>query len=300
MSDPYFEATRKTRKGMPTWGKILLAFGILSAAGFIVLVVLGVRAVDELGDRLGAELTGSPTEVFADMTKNVLGDDVTIVTEDQPVGHVALRLGEDGSEVPVDLSEFGGFVEDGLTMIQEGVNKGVRFEGRADESGVSVTVRGPGGRALFELEGDEDGGFMRVTGEDGEVFFGLGDEAARAPGWLPIYQRARVQKQLFSYDSGDAKSGGLILVADDDPEKIFEWYVEQLREGDGPVARESRRMPRCSTATGRVSKPTTGVPGAPGRRFSSRGKTATTRRRSWSSTRRFASHGRRAVPGVPS
>ncbi len=235
MSDPYFEATRKTGKGMPTWGKILLAFGGLSAAGFIVLVVLGVRAVDELGDVLGSELTGSPTEVFADMTKNVLGDDVTIVTEDQPVGQVALRLGEEGSEVPVDLSDFGGFVDEGLTMIQEGVQKGVRFEGRADESGLSVTVRGPGGRALFELEGDEDGGFMRVTGEDGEVFFGLGDEAARAPGWLPIYQRARVQKQLFSYDSGDAKSGGLILVADDDPEKIFEWYVEQLRDGEGPV-----------------------------------------------------------------
>ena len=235
MSDPYFEATRKTGNGMPTWGKILLAFGGLSAAAFAVLLVLGVRAVDELGDVLGSELTGSPTEVFADMTKNVLGDDVTIVTEDQPVGQVALRLGEEGSEVPVDLSDFGGFVDEGLTMIQEGVDKGVRFEGHADESGVSVTVRGPGGRALFELEGDEDGGFMRVTGEDGEVFFGLGDEAARAPGWLPIYQRARVQKQLFSYDSGDAKSGGLILVADDDPEKIFEWYVEKLRDGEGPV-----------------------------------------------------------------
>ena len=235
MSDPYYEATRKARKGMPTWGKILLAFGVLSAAGFAVLVVVGLRAVDELGDRLDSELTGSPAEVFADMTKNVLGDDVTIVTEDQPEGQVALRLGEEGQEVPVDLSDFGGFVEEGLTMIQEGVNNGVRFEGSADESGVSVTVRGPGGKPLFELEGDEDGGFMRVTGEDGQMFLGLGDEAARAPGWLPIYRRARVQKQLFSYDSGDAMSGGLILVADDDPEKIYEWYVEQLRDGDGPV-----------------------------------------------------------------
>lgn len=235
MSDPYFEATRKTAKGMPVWGRVLIALGMLSAVGFVVLAVLGVRAVGEFGDRLESELTGSPAEVFADMTKNVLGDDVTIVTEDQPAGHVALRLGEEGREVPVDLSDLGGFVEEGLATIQEGISRGVRFEGRADESGVSVTVRGPGGRALFELEGDEDGGFMRVTGEDGEMFLGLGDEAARAPGWLPIYGPARIRRQLFSYDSGDARSGGLLLVADEDPQEIFEWYEEQLREGVGPV-----------------------------------------------------------------
>lgn len=235
MSDPYHETAMKARKGMPTWGKVLLAFGMLSAAALAVLVMVGVRAVDTLGDRLETELTGSPAEVFADMTENVLGEDVDIVIEDQPEGQVALRLGEDGQEIPVDLADFGGMVEEGLYLVQEGVGKGVRFEGRADESSVSLTVRGPGGKAFFELEGDEAGGFLRVSGEDGQVFFGLGDEAARAPGWLPIYLGARVHKQLFSYDSGDARSGGLILMADDDPEKIYDWYLEALREGDVPV-----------------------------------------------------------------
>ncbi len=220
---------------MPVWGKILLAFGALSALAFATLVAVGFRAVDELGGWLGTELTGSPAEVFADMTENVLGDDVTIVTENQPEGQVALRLGQDGREVPVDLSDFGDFVGEGLSLIQEGVDKGVRFEGRADESGVSVTVRGPGGTTLLELEGDEDGGFVRVAGEDREMFLGLGDEAARAPGWLPVYRRARVHKQLFSYDTGDAKSGGLILMVEDDPARVYDWYVEQLRAGDGPV-----------------------------------------------------------------
>ena len=235
MSDPYYEATRGTGRGMPLWARLLVTFGGLSAIALVVLLLVGVRAANELRGRLDSELTGSPAEVFADMTRNVLGDDVTIVTEDQPEGQVALRLGEDGQEVPVDLSDFGDFVEEGLALIQEGVDKGVRFEGRADESGVSVTVRGPSGMTLFELKGDEDGGYMRVAGEDREMFLGLGDEAARAPGWLPVYRRARVRKQLFSYDSGHARSGGLILVADDDPERIHEWYAEQLRDGDSPV-----------------------------------------------------------------
>ncbi len=234
MSDPYYEATRKTRKGMPTWGKVLLALGVLSAAGFAVLVLVGLRAVDGLGDRLDSKLTGSPAEVFADMAKNVLGDDVTIVTDDLPEGQVALRLGEEGQEVPVDLSDVGDLVEEGLALVQEGVSEGMRFEGKADESGVSITVRGPDGRAFFELEGDEEGGFMRVSGEDREMFFGLGDEAARAPGWLPVYRGARLHKQLFSYDSGDARSGGLVMVVDGDPEEIRDWYVERLRE-EGPV-----------------------------------------------------------------
>jgi hypothetical protein len=235
MSDPYDDAMRQTGKGMPLWARLLVAFGVLSAAGLVSLLVVGVRAANELGGMGDAELNGSPAEVFADMTKNVLGEDVTIVTDAQSANQVALRLGEEGREVPVDLSDFGGFVGEGFDLLQEGVNKGVRFEGQADESGVALTVRGPGGRALFELRGDSDGGYMRVAGKDREMFFGVGDQAARAPGWLPVYGSARVQKHLFSYDSGDATSGGLILVADEDPEKILEWYVQQLREGDGPV-----------------------------------------------------------------
>ena len=235
MSDPYREATRHARRGMPTWGKFLLAFGAVSAAGLVVLVLMGVRFVGDLFDELEAELAGAPAEVFADMTENVLGDDVTVVTDGQPEGQVALRLGEDGDEIPVDLSDLGDFVGEGFALVQENVGQGVRFEGSADESSLSLTVRGPDGSTFLEIEGDEDGGFLRLAREDGEMLLGLGDQAARAPGWLPVYRGTRKHRSIFSYESGEARSGGFVMVADGDPEEIREWYVKELREGDVPV-----------------------------------------------------------------
>ena len=264
MSDPYYEATRHARRGMPTWGKILLAFGALSAVALGVLVMVGVRLAGEFRDTLDVELAGDPSEVFADMTQNVLGGDVTIVTEGQPDGRLALRLGEDGDEIPVDLSNLGHFVEEGLALVQEGMGDGVRIEGRADESSLSFTVRGADGRTVFELEGDEEGGVLRVAGNDGELLLGLGDEAARAPDWLPVYRGARVDREIFSYDSGEARSGGFVMVVEGDPVEIRDWYVEELREADGPVrVRKTTDITRLGRYRARIDADD-GTPGGTG------------------------------------
>ena len=256
MSDPYYEATQRDRRGLPLWGKILLGMGGVAVVAFIAIVVAGVLFVRNMVDEVGTELEAmlppatdaTPAEVFADMTENVLGDEVTIVAQDESRGRVTLSVS--GKEIDVDLSDFGEWVGEGLDVIQEGIRHGIHYEGKIDESVQLVRASSADGSFSFVARAGEDGGFLSISSGT-PLNVSVGDDAARIPGWVPVYPGARVHEQLFSYRSEIRSFGGVVLVSDDGPEKIRRWYEENIGEGSSV---------RVSTSTKQKGD---GVPGTP-------------------------------------
>lgn len=211
------------------------ASGGMSALGFIGALALGATlACDELAremSEIAAPNFGeNPADVFEGMAENVLGDDVTIVPRDE-TGVLAFSIGEDGEEIEVDFSDLEEWLDEGVGVIQETVSNGVEFEGKAGDDGWTLQLRSPDGTAVVQAKIDKQGGSLSITDEAREMFVGVGAEAVRLPRWVPVYPGATVHKNIYSYDTGDTSSGGIVLSSKDAAQEIEEWYVEQLREG---------------------------------------------------------------------
>ena len=237
MTDPYTEATRHERRGLPTFAKVILVAGGLFAATILTVVVVGMiyarKMADEWTERLdtafeSVEVDATTAEAVANMAEAVLGEEMQFGEADLDVSSLTLR-GEAGlGDIRVDLSGLDEWVADMETVIEQAIEDGVSLEGETDESGGWITVRRRNGRSILELRHDEGGGSVKVYGPRTDTRIGLGDEADKIPEWVLVFPDARVDKHLFSGDSRKASFGGVALSADADGKSVFDWYTDNL------------------------------------------------------------------------
>ena len=202
-----------------------------------VLLAILASAATLACDELAQELEGiaapnfgaDPEQVFEGMAKSVFGD-VKVEPMDE-AGHLALSIGEDGEQIEVDFSDLEDWVDQGVSVLRESMTGGIQFDGETGDEGFRVRLRSPDGSAVLEAKIDDEGGLLRISDEAREAFLGVGEEAVRMPRWVPVYPGAEVHKKLFSYNTGDVSSGGIVLSSEAGGEEIREWYEEQLGEG---------------------------------------------------------------------
>lgn len=192
MSDPYTEATRRERKRIPTFAKVILVAGGLFAAAFVTLAVVGLLYARKMAD----DWMAHSDEAFADV------------------------------EIDAGAAEALADVFEGTALTLQG--EVIRIEGATDESGGWLTVRGRDGNTIVELRGRGEGGSLRIGGKSMKTWVDLGDEAGRIPSWVPLFPDARVQRHLFSGDSRKGSFGGVLLVADAEARSVYDWYAENL------------------------------------------------------------------------
>ena len=228
MSDPYREATRHERRaGMSPLAKVALVVGSFFAVGLTVLVVVGLLIARKASEIAG-DFRENPAETFALMAEK-FSDDVSVVASDGDAGQVVLRLENTGEMVTVDLTDV-------AQSLREGIREGIHFDGEADEHGGVLRITTSEGDATIELRGDEDGGFLWVSTGGEEMRFGAGDASAALPAWVPVHPDARVHKGIFSTETDDAVTGGVVLRTDASPRSVIEWYGEELK-GSGYSSR---------------------------------------------------------------
>ena len=223
MSDPYAEATRHMRRGMPLFAKVALILGGLFAVGLTTLVVVGLLLAKRVSETAW-EFQEHPAETVSAMVEKY-GDDVTVVATDGDADQVTLRVGDSGEIVTVDLAETADWV-------RGAIKEGVHFDGEANESGGALRIETSEGDAIIEIRGDEAGGFLRISGSGDEMRFGAGDASAALPEWVPIYPEARLHKRVFSAKNGDRSFGMAVLRTDASPQEVIDWYRDAL-EGEG-------------------------------------------------------------------
>ena len=217
MTDPYREATRHERRGIPTFAKVILVTGGLFAAALLTIAVVGAIYARKMAEEWTTE--DEFEAVFEEME---------FVEPDWDRGEVAVRMGNQDENIHFDLSDLGDWLEEGIeSAVAEGIREGVSFEGRADESGGFLRVRNRDGRTVVELRGGDDGGELKVSGPR-RVRLGVGDDAAELPDWVPVHPDARVHKHLFSGDSPKGTFGVVAFKADEGAKGVYDWYVDNL------------------------------------------------------------------------
>ncbi len=252
MTDPYTEATRHERRGLPTFAKVILVGGGLFAAALVTVVVVGTvyarRSAEELTRKLeaafetmGSEAAGpaasADVETLADLAESVEGGGVIGRTDR---GAITLRAARSRGDLDIDLADLGDWVSEVETLIKEAVEDGFRIRGEADESGGWLTFSRSDGRTVLELYGDGQGAVLKFRSPRTDTRIGLGDEAAEIPEWVPVFPDARVSKHLFSGDSRKGSfGGGVALEADADARNVYDWYADNLA-GAGLEPSESR------------------------------------------------------------
>ena len=221
MSDPYREATRHERwGGMSPFARIALVVGSFFAVGLTVLVVVGVLLARKASE-MAEDFRENPAETFALMAEK-FSDDVSVVASDGDAGQVVLRIENTGEMVTLNLSDV-------AQSLSEGIGEGIHFDGEADEHGGVLRITTSEGDATIEVRGNEDGGFLRVSTGGEEMRFGAGDASAALPEWVPVHPDARVHKGIFSNETDDAVTGGVVLRTDASPRSVIEWYGEELK-----------------------------------------------------------------------
>lgn len=237
MSDPYEEATRHDRRRLPTFAKVILVGGGLFAAALVTLAVVGMilarKVADDFVERADVtlaemEFEATPAETFANMAESFLGEELAFVETDGTDQSVTLRLADQADDIHIDFSDLGDWLEDGLgSVLEEAATEGIRFDGRADESGGFLRIRSRNGRTILEVRGDDEGGTVRIRGPRERIRLEAGDEAGRMPGWVPVPPGASVDF-VYSGDSRKVSVGGAVLKTDASPLQVYEWYVENL------------------------------------------------------------------------
>lgn len=222
MSDPYTEATRRERKRIPTFAKVILVAGGLFAAAFVTLAVVGLLYARKMAD----DWTAHSDEAFADVE---IDAGAAEALADVFEGAALTLQGEvSHGEIHIDLTDLDEWVADMEVLVEREIEKGIRIEGATDESGGWLTVRGRDGNTIVELRGRGEGGSLRIGGKSMKTWVDLGDEAGRIPSWVPLFPDARVQRHLFSGDSRKGSFGGVLLVADAEARSVYDWYTENL------------------------------------------------------------------------
>ncbi|MYE69815.1 MAG: hypothetical protein F4237_07190 [Gemmatimonadetes bacterium] len=218
--------------------KRCLTSGGRTAVRLMAILALGTSlACDELVEGLAqldsafSPMAGSPTGLFEDAAEDVFGDDVVIEPDPEQEGRFSLRLHRDAEGIDIDLSDLASWLEDGFAVLEEGMGEGVEFAGRAGEDGWDVRIGSQDTDAVVELVAHDDGASVSVSDDSRGVSVSLGDESEPLPRWVPNYRGTREDKRLFSYSSGDAVAGGVLLASDGDPDEILRWYEQELSRG---------------------------------------------------------------------
>ena len=216
MTDPYTEATRNDRRGMPTFLKVILVTGGLFAAAFVTLAVVGIIYARKMADEWvdysetmfeDLELDATTAAAVANMAEAFIGDEVQITQADFDGSALTLRhSGQDG-DFHIDLSDLEDWASDMETFLEREIENGVVIEGAGDESGGWLRVSRRNGRTILEMRGDEDGGTLSIRGPRTDTRIGLGDDANRIPNWVPVPPDASVRKHLFSGETDKATFG---------------------------------------------------------------------------------------------
>lgn len=218
--------------------------GGVAAARLIAILAAGATlACDDLEETLEGMLVpnlgSSPTDLFEDVAADVFGDDVTVVPDPEQEGRFSLRLHPDADGIDIDLSDLAGWFEEGFAVVEGGMEDGIQFEGNAGEDGWRVRVGAPDSDAVLEVAAHDEGASLSISDASRGVSASLGDESARLPRWVPNYRGTREEQRLFSYTTGSASAGAVLLASDGDPEEISRWYEEELGQ-DGSVDVSSR------------------------------------------------------------
>ncbi|MYB07241.1 MAG: hypothetical protein F4Y24_12900 [Gemmatimonadetes bacterium] len=246
MTDPYTEATRNERRGIPTFVKVILVTGGLFAAAFVTLAVVGIIYARKMADEWvdysetmfeDLELDATTAEAVANMAEAFIGDEVQITQADFDGSALTLRHSGQGGDFHIDLSDLEDWASEMETFLEREIENGVVIEGAGDESGGWLRVSGRNGRNILEMRGDEDGGTLRIRGPRTDTRLGLGDDATRIPSWVPIPPDASVRKHLFSGDTDEATFGGVALKVDADGRSVYDWYTDNLPNAGFGVSR---------------------------------------------------------------
>ena len=239
MTDPYTEATRNERSGIPTFAKVILVAGGLFAAAFVTLAVVGIIYARKMADEWmeysetmfeDLEMDATTAEAVANMAEAFIGDEVQITQADFDGSALTLRHQGQGGDFHIDLSDLEDWASEMETFLEREIENGVVVEGATDESGGWLTVRRRNGRTILEMRGDEDGGTLRIRGPRTDTRIGLGDDAKRIPNWVPIPPDASVRKHLFSGETDKATFGGVALTVESDGRSVYDWYRDNLPE----------------------------------------------------------------------
>jgi hypothetical protein len=230
--------------------KRTLTSGGKTALGFMAVLALGATlACDELVEGLAeldgafSPMAGSPTGLFEDVAEDVFGDDVVIEPDPDHEGRFSLRLHRDAEGIDIDLSDLAAWLEDGFAVLEEGMGDGIEFEGRAGEDGWDVRVGSQDTDAVVHLVAHDEGASVSIADDSRGVSVSLGDESDPLPRWVPNYRGTREEKRLFSYSSGGAVAGGVLLASDGEPEDVLNWYEEELsRSGRVDVSSAAKRI----------------------------------------------------------
>ena len=229
--------------GKPARGgkKAITLIAILAIGGTLACEDL-VEGLAELDSSL-SPMSISPAWFFQDAAEDVFGDDVVIEPDPEHEGRFTLRLHRDAEGIDVDLSDLASWLEDGFAVLEEGMGDGVEFEGRAGEEGWDVRIGSQQTDAVVELVANDEGASVSISDDSRGVSVSLGDQSDALPRWVPNYRGTREEKRLFSYSSGGAVAGGVLLASDGDPEDVLRWYEDELsRDGTVDVASSAKRI----------------------------------------------------------
>ncbi len=224
MSDPYREATRTVRRGLPTYAKVGLIAGGLFALGLATLVAVGVWMLNRLSgedaERLAvvvaefAELEKEFLELEADGAKLRLAFDADELQERVEEARADAREATERARRVRLRMERGALHRDGRVVVDGRVRvtpseDGLVVEVDARESGVVQTTR--------------DGSFMS---------FGEADRAVDLPDWVPVHPEANAstRRRATAGKDADGSFGMSELEAEASGADVLRWYRSALAD----------------------------------------------------------------------
>lgn len=187
------------KKGMSPWAWVAIGCGVLVVLVFVVLsagVWFAGKKIKDVAERF----EDNPAKAAAEMVVKV-NPELELVESDDDSGTMTIRFKETGEVATFDYSD-----------IQEG----------------RISFESAEGKMSFDVTGAESGSLVTVETDEGEARFGVGDEAAEMPAWLPAYPGAASPESTYTASMEGMESGAFGFETADPPAAIFAYYRSQL------------------------------------------------------------------------
>lgn len=222
MTDPYSEATREERRGMPTIAKVLLVAGGLLLAVVVAVAIWFSVAMDRWMDDILSEAEEVSLKLAQERRAAGTPDLHATAYElaalhpegDAPPGPsvASLLAVETAKALDAILTEYG-------------------FSATAGEDpGLALSIETPNGSPIgfsFPQATEILDRVARGEARFADVDLGSAVDSGKMPEWVPVHPDARHSGSGF-YGRGDSSFGVTVLVADAAADDVLDWYREAV------------------------------------------------------------------------
>ena len=189
------------KKGMPTWGWVLIGCGGIVVLGMVVMLALGAFVFNKAQD-FAEDLERNPAYAAAKVLA-FADSNIEVVDSDDEKQTVTIRNKQTDETVTLNLED-----------IENGKIEWITKDGK-------VTINA----------NEEDG--MVVTSGDQKVTYGGQD--AQHPDWVPVYPGSETKNMAASKTEVE-ETGVIFYTTDDDLAKVAAWYKKKLEDAGFKVS----------------------------------------------------------------